>query len=123
MNNPTPDPRESLILMFSPFWRKGRVEFAEHGKRLIREGKELTPRLKQMLGVELSNGSGNIYVSVHRSFPVYLFTKPWSHLRRNSSCFPTCQIHCHSCDCDLPAVPETTQDPEWIQANPRDDLM
>lgn len=90
MENTTDTPRESLILMFSPFWRKGGLEAS--GKRVEeRTGEKLNPgyailpntmnfalkmigfilkmmeritknlrRLRQMLGIEEESG-GNIY--------------------------------------------------------------
>ena len=68
MENTTPQPRESLIMMFSPFWRKGGLELEASSRRLVLEAASggsgqqlLTPRLRQMLGLELMGGGGNIY--------------------------------------------------------------
>ena len=64
MDNTTPRPRESLIIMFSPFWRKGGLEAS--GRRVeAKLGKKLEPMLRQMVGLEMANGGGNIYDPEH----------------------------------------------------------
>jgi ectoine hydroxylase-related dioxygenase (phytanoyl-CoA dioxygenase family) len=56
--NHTDKERESLIVFFTPFWRKGGL--VASAQRLEAGGRALSPRLRQMLGLELMGG-GNIY--------------------------------------------------------------